>query len=64
MASRLPPTEKEQHGFLQITFLYNNLASFQTSAAIKMRSSLFWDVTHRGLVVSYRSFDLSNLEVQ
>ena len=62
-ASRAPPTEKEQRGFLQISFLGNNLTRFQASAAIKMRSSLFWDVTFRGSVVSYRSFDLSNLEI-
>ena len=28
-----------------------------------MRSSLFWDVTQRGLVVSYRRFGITNLSL-
>jgi hypothetical protein len=32
------------------------VTSFQASIAVYMRSSLFWDVTQRTLVVSYRRF--------
>jgi hypothetical protein len=41
--------------------LKHEIPQFRDSAYVRMRSSLFWDVTRRRLVVIYRRFGITSL---
>jgi len=49
-------TELSQTSIFSYSLCYFHCTWFQASVAVQMRSSFFWDVTQRRLVVTYRRF--------